>query len=245
MKDTIAKIRALLNALEEQALGAEEAVTLRVVSGLELPDIMRDVVDLLMPLLDSYEASFYLYFLRHSIIENGNPMLRVGVKRLQRGVVRSAYARTTIGGGSVGDAIISYKKVSDTLHNLEAIGAMRREADPNREGTLYRLLLPEEIEACQERRNELTAATPVAAVERDADFYNVRENRVKVYERDNYRCRYCNKQLTRFTTTLDHITPVAEGGDNSFDNLLTACLSCNSQKNVRPVGHFIAEKNPT
>ena len=51
--------------------------------------------------------------------------------------------------------------------------------------------------------------------------------------------------ITRFTATLDHVTPVAEGGDNSFDNLLTACLSCNSQKNVRPVGDFIADKNPS
>jgi 5-methylcytosine-specific restriction endonuclease McrA len=77
-------------------------------------------------------------------------------------------------------------------------------------------------------------------VEHEADFYNVRENRLKVYERDNYKCRYCSKQLTRFTATLDHLTPVTAGGDNSFGNLLTACLDCNSRKNARPVGDFLA-----
>jgi 5-methylcytosine-specific restriction endonuclease McrA len=76
----------------------------------------------------------------------------------------------------------------------------------------------------------------------DIDYYNVRENRIAVYERDAYKCRYCEKQLTRFTATLDHVTPVAEGGDNSFGNLVTACLDCNSRKNKRPVGDFLVEQ---
>jgi 5-methylcytosine-specific restriction endonuclease McrA len=39
---------------------------------------------------------------------------------------------------------------------------------------------------------------------------------------DNYQCRYCGKHRTRFTATLDHVKPVAEGGDHSFENLVTA-----------------------
>ena len=75
------------------------------------------------------------------------------------------------------------------------------------------------------------------------DYYNVRENRLKVYDRDDYHCRYCGKQLTRFTSTLDHVHPVAEGGDNSIDNLVTACLECNSQKNSRPLGDYLASRD--
>lgn len=243
MKDKITQIRSLLDSLEGEANNAENTVAMRMLSGLEFPDIMRDVVDLLMPLVGPYEASFYVYLLRHSIIEHGSPMLRVGVKRLQQNVIRNAYAGTRVGGSPVGNPV-SYKKVTNTLQTLQAVGAIRREADPNKEGTLYRLLLPEEIEACRERRNKLTAAKPVAVMERDSDYYNVRENRVKVYERDNYRCQYCDKQLTHFTVTLDHITPIAEGGDNCFENLLTACLLCNSKKNARSLGDFMAEKNP-
>ncbi len=75
----------------------------------------------------------------------------------------------------------------------------------------------------------------------DIDYNNVRENRTKVYERDDYKCHYCQKQLTRFTATLDHVKAVAEGGDNSFENIVTACLGCNSRKHRRPVGDFLAE----
>jgi 5-methylcytosine-specific restriction endonuclease McrA len=75
----------------------------------------------------------------------------------------------------------------------------------------------------------------------EPDYYNIRENRLKVYERDNYERKYCGKQLTRFTATLDHITPVARGGDNGLANLITACLECNSKTNVKPVGDFMAD----
>jgi 5-methylcytosine-specific restriction endonuclease McrA len=66
--------------------------------------------------------------------------------------------------------------------------------------------------------------------------------RLRVFERDEYKCPYCQEQLTHFTATLDHVKPVAEGGDNSFDNLVTACLNCNSQKHRRPVSEFLAER---
>lgn len=55
---------------------------------------------------------------------------------------------------------------------------------------------------------------------KELDFYNIQENRYKDFERDGYKCHYCQKQLTRFSATLDHIQPVSKGGDNSFNNLL-------------------------
>jgi hypothetical protein len=104
-------------------------------------------------------------------------------------------------------------------------------------------LIPDEIEACRKFRSERIAAEPRPdIVLTDIDYYNVRENRVKVYERDGYKCHYCGKQLTRSTATLDHVVPAAEGGDNSFGNLVTACLSCNSRKTARPVGDFLPEQ---
>jgi 5-methylcytosine-specific restriction endonuclease McrA len=137
--------------------------------------------------------------------------------------------------------MMAFQTVRQTLTSLTEIGAIRKEGDANREGTLYRVLLPEEIEVCQRRRAEQAERSSITATEQEADFYNIRENRVKIYERDNYHCTYCGKQLTRFTATLDHITPVSEGGDNSADNLKTACLQCNSRKTARPLGDFLAE----
>lgn len=129
------------------------------------------------------------------------------------------------------------------MAGLESVGAIRKEGEPNRDGTPYRILIPDEIEACREYRRKRTAVEEKPQPsEVEADFYNVKENRIKVYERDGYKCRYCGKQLTRFTCTLDHVTPVAEHGTNSLDNLVTACLECNSRKHSRPLGDFLAEQ---
>lgn len=64
-----------------------------------------------------------------------------------------------------------------------------------------------------------------------------RSVRKKVYDRDGWRCWYCGKDLTQFTTshnanapTLDHIIPKALYPDNCQDNLRTCCKSCNVEK---------------
>jgi HNH endonuclease len=244
MKDTISQIRTLLSQLESEASQADKATEFRAFSGLELPDIICDVVDLLMPELKPYELSFYLHFLRHSIIEKGTPYIRVSRRGLQSGVVKSPYAGSTSGGKDPDSGAASFKTVRQAIEGLETVRAIRQEGEANRDGTLYRVLLPEEIEVCQRRRAEQLARPTISATEREADFYNIRENRLKIYERDNYRCTYCGKQLTRFTATLDHITPVGEGGDNSAENLKTACLQCNSRKTARPLGDFLVENDP-
>lgn len=243
MGKTINQIRMLLAQLESEASQAEQASKFRALSGLELPDIICDVIDLSMPELKPYEFSFYMYFLRHSIIQNGGPYIRVSRRGLQSGIIKSAYAGTTVGGKDLEGVAASFKTVRQAIESLEAVGAIRQEGDANRDGTLYRVLLPEEIEACQCRRRQRFVELTASATERGADFYNVRANRLKIYERDNYRCTYCDKQLTRFTATLDHVTPVSEGGDNSAENLKTACLQCNSRKTARSLGDFLAAKD--
>lgn len=246
MNPTINEIRTLLDKLEAAGGASPAAAAMRVFSGLELPDILRDVIDLLAPSLKPYELSYYLYFLRHSILETGSPHIRLSKYRLQSGVIKSPYADTRSGGKSPDDDAASFATVQRALRGLEDIGAIRKEGEPNRDGTLYRVLLPEEIEVCQRAKADRDRGAPVTPVDqREVDHYNVRENRMKVYERDSYKCRYCGKQLTRFTATLDHVKPIAEGGDNSLENLITACLTCNSKKNARLLGDFVAETNPS
>lgn len=232
MKDNVKRIRELLNEIEAESSSNTGVIDERDFSALELPLIIQEIVDDLQPLLTTYEAAFYWYIFRHSIAKNGNPHLRLSTRGLQTGIVKSSHSEQ-----------IALQTVRGILAGLESIGGIRKEGEPNRDGTLYRVLIPDEIEACRKFRAERTAAVPKTEVtENEIDFYNVRENRIKVYERDDYRCRYCEKQLNRFTATLDHVKPVAEGGDNSFENLVTACLDCNSRKHHRPVGDFLAER---
>lgn len=235
MKDHLNQIRQLLDELETQPHSGSEQNTNRDFVAAELPLIIQEIVDDLQPLLTPYEVAFYWYLFRHSIGQTGNQFVRVSVSELQKRVAKPF--RTNSGAGKV-----AFSTVSSTMTALETIGAVRREGEPNREGSPYRVLIPDEIPACRKFRSERMAVEPKSEIAAtDVDHYNVRENRIKVYERDGYMCHYCKKQLTRFTATLDHVTPVAEGGDNSFENLVTACLRCNSRKHKRPLGDFLAE----
>ncbi|MBD2576857.1 HNH endonuclease [Oscillatoria sp. FACHB-1406] len=55
-------------------------------------------------------------------------------------------------------------------------------------------------------------------------------NRREVLRRDAHRCQYCGstKKLT-----LDHVIPRSKGGKHTWDNVVTACERCNSQKGDR------------
>ncbi len=97
MKETITEIRELLSRLEGEADQSEKTADFRALSGLELPDIICDVVDLLFPNLKPYEAALYMYMFRHSIIETGSPYVRVSTRKLQTGMCKSARASTSTG----------------------------------------------------------------------------------------------------------------------------------------------------
>jgi hypothetical protein len=224
MNERMEKIRQLLSELEAETEVAAPGSD-RGFSALELPLIIQEIVDDLQPILTPYDAAFYWFLFRHSIAKDGNPLLRVSNRGLQRAVVRSSYSHAA-------ENTISLGKVQDTLRALENIGAIRKEGEPNRQGTLYRVLIPDEIQACREFRADRLAQEPqLAFPATNADCYNVQENRLRVFERDEYICRSCQKQLTRFTATLDHVKGIAEGGDNSLENLITVCVECNSRKN--------------
>ena len=54
--------------------------------------------------------------------------------------------------------------------------------------------------------------------------------RFDVFKRDAFTCQYCGGTTPAVVLELDHIHPVSKGGDNSIDNLLTACFDCNRGK---------------
>lgn len=64
--------------------------------------------------------------------------------------------------------------------------------------------------------------------------------RFDVFKRDSFTCQYCGEKAPDVVLELDHITPVADGGDNDILNLLTSCKSCNSGKSDRPLADTAA-----
>ena len=55
-----------------------------------------------------------------------------------------------------------------------------------------------------------------------------------LFARDGYRCQYCGRHRAalrgREFLTRDHVLPASRGGDNSWDNVVTACSPCNNRK---------------
>lgn len=54
-----------------------------------------------------------------------------------------------------------------------------------------------------------------------------------VLARDNYTCQYCGASPGKAYLTVDHVIPRSQGGDGSWENVVTACLSCNQRKGNR------------
>lgn len=52
-------------------------------------------------------------------------------------------------------------------------------------------------------------------------------NRREILRRDNHCCQYCG---SRKHLTIDHVLPRSRGGTHSWDNVVIACMQCNSIK---------------
>ena len=217
MNPRIEKIRQLLSELEAESAAQPKGDA--GFSALELPDIIGEIVDDLQPILTAYDAAFYWFLFRHSIAKNGDPHIRVSRSTLRRAVVKSSYT-------DAAENMISFGKVQDTLRALEEVRAIQKVGEPNRQGTLYHVLIPDEIEACRKFRAERIAEeTELFPLSHKGQH----EKRIQVFERDGYKCAKCGKQLTRFTATVDYVKTPEEGGDEGVENLVTTCGECNTR----------------
>ena len=55
-----------------------------------------------------------------------------------------------------------------------------------------------------------------------------------LFARDGYRCQYCARHRAdlrdREFLTRDHVVPLSFGGGNGWENVVTACSTCNNRK---------------
>ncbi len=62
-------------------------------------------------------------------------------------------------------------------------------------------------------------------------------NRLNIFLRDDFRCAYCGNHFSTKDLTFDHVIPRAKGGRNTPENVVSACMPCNSRKGdslIRP-----------
>lgn len=78
-----------------------------------------------------------------------------------------------------------------------------------------------------------TRHTWAAATPKRAKHYGARVERVsrrKIIERDGRICYMCGRDIGQRELVLDHVIPLARGGEHSEKNLRVACRFCNARK---------------
>lgn len=74
------------------------------------------------------------------------------------------------------------------------------------------------------------------------NFHKAKLSRENVFLRDGYECVYCGEN-NRKLLTLDHVHPQSKGGKDTWENLVTACKSCNCEKDNLTILEYINFKN--
>lgn len=64
-----------------------------------------------------------------------------------------------------------------------------------------------------------------------------KKTRFEVFKRDGFSCQYCGAHPPAVILHVDHIHPVASGGKNDMDNLITACAPCNLGKSANSLAN--------
>ena len=84
----------------------------------------------------------------------------------------------------------------------------------------YKTQHPEYIRLKSSRRRALEANAPISDLTAQ-DWQDIKEHY-------GHRCVYCGKKPQRLT--MDHITPLVNGGSHTKSNIVPACKNCNSKK---------------
>ena len=161
------------------------------------------------------ERAVYSYLLRHSLV--------VGKLRLQFAVM--SLARTL--GLSIGAARHAVRR----LDELGALRVLKR----SKSGHFAEMRLPEKIRALRRDKNGASGATgvagePPAATLETRDFLKTWALRKTIHERERGACFYCLRRTPANVHCLDHVVARVRRGRNSYRNLVSCCLECNSRK---------------
>lgn len=188
----------------------------------EIKKALKQIQDYLCPRLDAYEQMLYYYLFRHSHLE-GSPECIVGIKSLR--------LRVGMGTGMPGRPP-SEEQIRVKIRSLEKKGAINL-LERSREGTRIRVVLPHDIPDC------VPLDEPKHEVDIDTVDFSKSPYRELIISRENNKCFYCFKELKKGRCELDHVLASANGGDNSYRNLVASCLDCNNGKGDQDVEAFL------
>ncbi len=101
------------------------------------------------------------------------------------------------------------------------------------------LILSEKVDALENYKELIRSAyltLPLPSVIKLKQYAKIRRkdivlSRKNILKRDNHTCQYCG--VRSVPMTIDHIIPRYGGGEDSWYNLVAACVACNTHKGNR------------
>jgi HNH endonuclease len=192
--------------------------------------VWKQLEDVIVPRLrlSLIERTVYAHLLRHSRLE-GKLRLRFSIRWLARNIR------------------LSSGPVRQAVRRLVAQGALRL-VQRSKTGHVVEVRLPEEIGP--ERLNGTESRAAVAVKEdgatacaamniEEADFLQNTALRKAIHARERGQCFYCLHRTSTAVQCLDHVVPRVRLGCNSYRNLVSSCIECNSQKGEKPADDFL------
>ena len=114
------------------------------------------------------------------------------------------------------------------------------------------LLLNEKVDSLENYREKIHSAyisLPLPSVIKLKYYARIRRkeivlSRKNILKRDNHTCQYCG--VRSVPMTIDHVISRKKGGEDTWENLVAACVPCNTRKgNHSPRGaHMALVKTP-
>jgi HNH endonuclease len=179
------------------------------------------------------DRAVYSYLLRHTLVV-GTPRLHFAVTALARAL-----------GVSAG-------RTRDSVRRLDELGALHV-LERSKTGHLAEMRLPENVLAIRSGGNGgssvgrgLLYQQHAGAVEKQAvgniearDFWKTWVLRRAIHEREHGTCFYCLRRTLSNLRCLDHVVPRVRYGRNSYRNLVSCCIECNTGKCDRSAADFL------
>jgi 5-methylcytosine-specific restriction endonuclease McrA len=171
--------------------------------------------------LTVWDRAVYSYLLRHSLV--------VGKLRLHFAVMSLAR-----------DLRLSNGPVRQAVRRLDELGALRL-LERSKTGHIVEMRLPQQIRAVRSSRNGTPreVGEPPASALEATDFLSTWALRKTIHDRERGACFYCLRRTPAHVQCLDHVVPRVRFGRNSYRNLVSCCIECNTRKGDRPARDFL------
>jgi 5-methylcytosine-specific restriction endonuclease McrA len=116
-----------------------------------------------------------------------------------------------------------------------------RVVERSKNGHVAEMRLPEKIRAARLRKDDVSreAGERSAAALEATDFMKSWGLRKSIHDRERGACFYCLRRTSANVRCLDHVVPRVRFGRNSYRNLVSCCIECNTRKCDRPATDFL------